>query len=1144
MNESYELATATLSCLGDGVISTDLTGKIIYMNHIAEEILELNENESIGKEFDDVIKFYIADTKKRLEIHLYNVIKNDKISGLKNNTIIITKSGIQKYVSATISAVKDNDNAAIGVVIILRDITRLKKLEINHVHEKWNFKAIFDSAPVGMVTLDEKSLITEINDACLLLIHKDRSQVTGKNFGYSFSCVESIRYGCGYGPNCLYCDIRKAIITSIHSGKATSNFETCKTLSINQEDRVCWFRASVAPIVVNEVRNSLITLIDITESKNREQYITESRDYCNNILNQLPSLVGKTDKTLTYNYVNKVWKEFTGLNFNEMEEYSWDNIIHPDDLERYITLRNETMQKQEAFQCEARIRRHDNVYRWCLIIDAPYYDLEGNFEGYLGSLYDITEKKEAEEDLKRYRRIIDNARDAIFLFDLDGKIIDANFSASQMYGYTKEEFLSLSVYNIRESGIFTKEQMDAAYHTGLFFETVHKHKDGSTFEVEISTQGVYLGERPIMFSIIRDITERKNAERDIQVNQEKYYSLFMNMKSAYAYYKFVYNKEHNPIDLIFEEGNKAYEEMFGVEKDSIYGMRYTDIFPESNSILSELIQKYAGNLINGESVSISELYSTNFNKWLSLSIFCLFGDDVVTIITDITQQKKSELRLKSTMEAAEAANKAKSEFLANMSHEIRTPINGMVGMIDLTLLTHLSSIQRDNLLTAKECANSLLNIINDILDFSKMEAGKMVIENVSFDIRKLIEEIVKVYSPRVVEKGLDLNYFFNASIPQYIVGDSNRIRQVINNLLSNAIKFTNEGEILISIKNMKRTQKEVEIKFSVKDTGIGIAQGDMNHLFQSFSQIEQSFTKRYGGTGLGLAISKNLVELMGGHIGVTSQFGYGSEFFFVLTFKIGEAVRTINNDSVNIVIPMKHLNILLAEDDSINQKVISKMLEEKGHNVDIANNGNEALHLYQQKPFDLILMDIRMPEMNGLEATQKIRELESEGTHIPIIALTAYALKGDSERFLNQGMDGYISKPIDMNNLFYQIEKATAVSDKSQLPIPDSVSLTENGDILFTKKTIQPSENNTSQLITELFHQVYKMNQALQNDDLMKMETIAHDIKNLSSEFDSIEMKDIAFKIELAARRGNLEAAKDNIKRMKSEFQILSNKVL
>lgn len=1137
--ENIEFAVAALSCIGEGIILTDDHGIIMYLNQPAEEIIEVEATEAVNTDFGEVFKFVNVETRIAIQNPIIKAMKNDKVTGLENNTVVVTKSGRVKYVSASCSPVKNKDGLTIGAIAVLRDITRIKTLEQEHINEKNNLRTIFDHAPVGMIMLDENAIIKHVNDAALKYINREKEEVKGDQFGNSFRCTNSLenKKGCGFGPKCQYCDIRKAIELSTQYGQGTSNIEFHKTLIVDDSDKEFWFRASVTPIIDSGRKNTVVTLLDITESKNKEMEIIKSRDYTNNILDQIPSLVWKTDAKGDYNYVNKVWRAFIGSSLEDTTNFDWTGVIHPEDLTGYVKVRTKAMKNRENFQVEFRLLRHDGEYRWCLAVGSPYNDLEGNYAGYIGSIYDISDRKAAEDDLKRYRKIINNARDIIFFLDLDGSIIEANKAAIDAYGYTNEELCSMNIRNIRETWGFTEHQLEQTNDGGIFFETIHRRKDGSTFHVEVSSQGIMMGQKHAIFCIVRDISERKRAEKKILENQIKYRSLFMNMKTGYAYYQLIYDDKQNPVNLKFIEVNEAFLKFFRVTNNEIVGKNHCDVFPNSSKVIIDTIRKNKKKLFKGGNVQIDEFYSDDYHKWFEIAIYSPKENEIVTIITDITHIKETEMKLITARDVAETANKAKSEFLANMSHEIRTPINGIVGMVDLTLLTELTAEQKDNLITAKVCANSLLNIINDILDFSKMEAGKVTIENINFNIKELIEETVKTHSSRINEKGLELYYSFSSSIPQYLIGDPNRLRQVLNNLISNAIKFTEKGVITVTVKNVKANKDEVELKFTVSDTGIGISPEEKTRLFQSFSQLENSYTKKYGGSGLGLAISRNIIELMGGSIDVDSAKGAGSSFYFYLKFKIGHEIEQKTNWIPKITKTVKQLKILLVEDDPVNQKVIKKMLLEKGHDIDTAGNGLEALEIFEQRPYDVVLMDIQMPKMNGVEAIKKLRKMEAKNAHTPVIALTAYALQGDREKFLAMGFDDYISKPIQMSELYHCLDRITEYQGEPQSLLPNKVIVTESGEVIFTNATMQKSADLLSNAVT-ISDNIKLMEEALLREDPGSLESIAHDIKMLANEMDAMELKDTAFRIELAARKGKLDGIGNFIEQLKSELII------
>src|SRR5258708_5916483 len=378
---------------------------------------------------------------------------------------------------------------------------------------------------------------------------------------------------------------------------------------------------------------------------------------------------------------------------------------------------------------------------------------------------------------------------------------------------------------------------------------------------------------------------------------------------------------------------------------------------------------------------------------------------------------------------AQEANKAKSVFLATMSHEIRTPMNGVIGMASLLAETPLTSQQREYTATIMSCGESLLSVINDILDYSKIDSGKMEIEEYDFDLGNCIGEVFDVFHEKAAQSGLGLVYRIDPEVPAYIAGDALRLRQVLMNLLSNAVKFTQRGEVFLGVRLLRSWEKgRIELAFEVRDTGIGIPADKIDRLFKSFSQVDSSTTRKYGGTGLGLAISEKLVSLMGGRITVKSQPGEGTTFGFTILARAGRQPVAVSGKGARPGEKMEAgfarlypLRILIAEDNIINQQLILHILTNLGYEPDSVWNGELAVAAVRDQPYDLILMDVQMPEMDGLEATKLIRG--SQSRQPVIIALTANAMQGDREECLKAGMDDYISKPVRLQELMGLLEK-------------------------------------------------------------------------------------------------------------------------
>lgn len=545
--------------------------------------------------------------------------------------------------------------------------------------------------------------------------------------------------------------------------------------------------------------------------------------------------------------------------------------------------------------------------------------------------------------------------------------------------------------------------------------------------------------------IANDITDKKEAESAIVASEEKFRNIFESFQDIY----FRCNSE-GIITMI----SPSVQEVIGFTQEEVLGNSVKDFFDSSTPFekiteklnKEERIRNIDGSLKTATGKKLQFLFNVRQIHKEDGSV------QTEGVARDVSQLKKTNKKLKLAKEEAERSLKVKERFLANMSHEIRTPMNGIIGMIDLMASTKLDGEQSEYVRTIDKSSQTLLNILNDILDLSKIEAGKMDLRLAPIQLVKTIEKVYDLFSQQALSKDNNLYYHIDDRIPEWILADETRLTQVLSNLTSNAVKFSEAaGHINISVRLIKKEEKKLTFKVTIKDSGIGISEEDQETLFQNFHQLDNSSTKNFGGTGLGLVISKELVKSMGGDVGVVSTPGLGSTFWF--TFTAEETAVTIEKPVAEQAFTNQFSGIpkiLLVDDNQVNRKVARSILEKSGCQIIEATDGFEAIDKAKNEPFDLIFMDIQMPKMDGMKATQEIKALKLEKTP-PIIAMTAYSMEEDRQKFLNAGLDDYLSKPI----------KATILINKVQSWLefePKNVSIesfeVENENLIINQNTL------------------------------------------------------------------------------------------
>ncbi len=624
---------------------------------------------------------------------------------------------------------------------------------------------------------------------------------------------------------------------------------------------------------------------------------------------------------------------------------------------------------------------------------------------------------------RRYRELIKTWNDAYYEVDLAGNFTYVNDLIVEYMNRPRDELIGMNYhdYTAAEAVEKTYEAFMEVYQSGksgkLFTQSTIL-PDGSTVEVEMCISLIHdKNGAPIGFSgISRDVTEKIAAQKSLLESEEKYRTILENLQDTY----FETDLKGNFTFLNAAQGNA-----FGYTQDEMSRMGNRDYMDSHNA--AKVYQAYKEIYLTDKprhSLQYEVLTKTGEKRFIETAASLIRDEDGNAsgfrgIARDITEQKVIESELASAKEKAEAAIQTKSEFLANMSHEIRTPMNGIIGMYNLLQRTPLTDEQADFAAIGKESADNLLTIINDILDFSKMEAGRLDVECIDFDLRHTINDFIPDPAREAQKKGLELLYAVDPNVPALLMGDPGRLRQILNNLMSNAVKFTQTGEILFKVELKNETPTEATLHFSIKDTGIGISKIDYPRLFQSFQQADNSSTRKYGDTGLGLAIAKGLTELMGGELGMESELNQGSTFWFILTF---EKARHIPQSSPVPPEIVRSKRILVVDDNPTNLDILEGYLTLWGCHCDKALSGQIALSLLQAvaksgASYDVVISDMLMPKMDGAELGRRIKADPAFKDPL-LIMLTSQGMRGEASRMKQIGYAAYLNKPVSPSQLY------------------------------------------------------------------------------------------------------------------------------
>lgn len=726
-------------------------------------------------------------------------------------------------------------------------------------------------------------------------------------------------------------------------------------------------------------------------------------------------------------------------------------------------------------------------------------------------------------------------------------IVLVNEAACQLLGYEKFELMQMHVGDLFLPEYRSNALAQLSEIAPSSFETVCSRADNITFPAKIGTKAVkYKGKDAIAMAIL-DITEGKQTEQELIENILRYRKLFEESNDA-IYISGVKGK--------LLEVNQAFLDLFGYSREEVNNLNALRLYarPEDREVFAAEVEQrgsvsnYEIKLVKKHGEQIDCLLSTTTRRNMRGKIIGYQG-----IVRDITERVRTHTLVKAK-ELAERSATMKAQFLANMSHEIRTPMNAVIGMANLLNDTSLDAEQRKFLNGIRSASEHLLVLINDILDFSKIEAGKLNFENIAFMLDEVLQNVMQTFKFKAAEKGLDLQCVTEQNIPLSLFGDPTRMLQIILNLVSNAIKFTEHGYVRIEVKLFSEDAQTATLAFTVSDTGIGIPKEKQDLIFDSFSQVSDSTTRRFGGTGLGLTITKKLIEMQGGTISIKSEKGKGTSFIFVIKFKKAEPANEQQKQKrrTNLIKPLGKLHILLAEDNELNQVVAAETIKKWGKEIiiDIANNGQEAVELAAIYNYDIVLMDVQMPVMDGLAATSYIRN-ELKMTELPILAMTAFATSGEAERTLLAGMNDYISKPFNPLALYEKINQLTnykaVLSDAIPETTPNNSTPAQHADywnetadldLSYLNEASGGDANLQAQLIEIILREVpielAQMEQHCTDQNWDRLRAVAHKFKSNITYMGLHYLEDTIKNIQIYAQnRQHLDKLPDMVARIK-----------
>ena len=993
------------------------------VNQAYVDMIGLPKDEIEGKIYYEIVP---ESLMKQLESNIQTVIQSKKLQLFEMSSNFPEEG---KYFMAAVNPhFLDDMKTLKGIVIVVIDITAHKTAE-KELHEKERLvQTIINTAPASILYVDKNFDLIMVNDAWAELTGFQKEEAIGKNIDKIFH-PEALKF---------YTD-------SFNEVKENRNIKTFQwSIPLPTGERK--FLGSISPHVseTGEFLGVINIGMDVTHVEKVEKELKEKEALLQTILDTAPAGINYLDNNMRILMSNDTWAGWLEYNKDDIIGKQIQEVASGESLESYlkiIPLVRETGEGR-TITYWAPVKGQQCYFMAYL---SPYFTDKGKLLGIVNIVVDITESKKAEEAIRErehfLRTVIDTAPayilfiDEMFIFrQVNKAYAEMNgLSIDKVIGRRVEEFVPkhIMVQIVGQVEKMLDEKIMIPFEIKYMVQN-QMHYFYAAVNPVYSDQGEYQG----FIYVGVDISEQRRAAEALFESETKFRALTESAPDGI----FILNDDKK---ITF--WNAAAESIFNFKASEALGKHISGLLVAEEDIdeyeqqMMDFYDLDSGTIsANNMEMAAVDKFGRKFPVDLSFSGLKVQGRWMgIGIARDISQRKAMEADLQQAKELAEAANKAKSEFLANMSHEIRTPMNAILGFSQL-LQNKVAGEQEKSYVDAiNTSGKSLLSLINDILDLSKIEAGRLELEYEAINPYNIFREIENIFSFKISEKGLEFHTEMDKDIPHGLILDEIRLRQVLVNLVGNALKFTSEGYIKISVNKeySDNDESKLNLIFSVRDSGIGIQQDQQDNIFEAFKQQSGQSTRKFGGTGLGLAISKRLVEMMGGEITLASTIGEGSTFKVKLKdVPVAAAVDMNDVDKSGEITDIKfiNLNVLLVDDIEVNRKLIKEYFIDCDVNFIEAENGVQAITMAKEFKPDIILMDMKMPEMDGYEATKKIRTIEAI-KHIPIIALTASAMKGDEQKIKDAGCNGYLSKPVDKNDLFNEMAQF----------LPDNISRDE-----------------------------------------------------------------------------------------------------